>query len=221
VSFIVAVLGGQGEPLQDLAVGRLKLGGAVADALLQQLVVPVKFQVQPSGLQQVADAQQHLGGVEGLDQEIGGPIGQGPLLGLGRDVGGQHQDRQEGPGGNHLAELGHDREPVQVGHGQVKQDQVRVVLGVQGQHLTGVGGGDVVGVAGVVQDAFEQQHIGRFVVHDEDADLAWGWPHATNAPPGRAHPGSRGAGRRPAVWSGTGSRRRQATAGSVRRWHRR
>jgi hypothetical protein len=36
----------------------------------------------------------------------------------------------------------------------------------------GVGGGGVVAVAGLVEDAFQQEHVGRLVVDDEDAGVA-------------------------------------------------
>jgi hypothetical protein len=56
-----------------------------------------------------------------------------------------------------------------VRHAQVQQDQVGIKPRVDRQHLAGVGGGDAVTVAGLIQDAVQQPHVGRLVVDDEQA----------------------------------------------------
>ena len=75
---------------------------------------PRQLQVQPSSLEQAADAQQYLGAVERLSRKSLAPPDR-PLFGLGSYVGGQDQDRHEGPGRDHLANWAMTADPSRCG----------------------------------------------------------------------------------------------------------
>jgi hypothetical protein len=139
------------------------------DHTLERAVVPLELEVQRARVEQVLDPEQHLEPVERLGQKVLGAGLERTLLRLGRRVRGQHQHRQE-----HVArdrELADDRDPVQVRHHQVEQDQVGRPLAVERPHLARVGRAADLAIAGLGQHALEESDVGRLVVDDEDPGL--------------------------------------------------
>jgi hypothetical protein len=63
-------------------------------------------------------------------------------------------------------------ETVHVRHLQVEDDQVEAVLQVQRRHLARVGGALHLLVTAGLEQEFEQLHVHRFVVDDQDARAA-------------------------------------------------
>ena len=106
---------------------------ALGDDLLELAIVALEVEVEGAGVEEVLDPQQHLQPIEGFRQEILGAGFQRALLGLDGRVRGEHEDRQEHGLGN--PKLPDDRDLVQVRHHQVEQDQIRLMLTVQGEHL--------------------------------------------------------------------------------------
>jgi hypothetical protein len=148
------------------AAEALQLGGALAHLALHARAVLARLLVEQAHFQQVADAGQHLDRVEGLADEVARPgLERGQLLvRLGR----HHQHRQPGLA-LHRFQGFHHLEAVHVRHLQVEDDQVVAVLQVQRGHLARVGGARDLLVAGGLEQEFEQLHVDRFVVDDQDA----------------------------------------------------
>jgi hypothetical protein len=143
--------------------------GSLDDDLLERAVVAVEIEVEAARVQEVADPQHDLETVEGLGEEILGAGLERPLLGVAGRVGGQDEDRQEDVVGN--PELLDDRDPIQVRHHQIEQDQVGLELAVETEHLSGIRGALDLAVAGLRQHALEESHVRRLVVDDEDPRL--------------------------------------------------
>ena len=90
---VVAVLGRQCEAVEHLELGVLELARALRDALVQEVVVALQLDAEVARLQEVAHAQQHLGHVDRLGQEVARAQRQRAALGVGRDIGSQHEHR--------------------------------------------------------------------------------------------------------------------------------
>src|SRR4051812_5708766 len=95
---VVPELGSDREPLEGIQRSAFQLRHALPNALLEYLVLIVELAVESSGLQEVADPQQHLIEVEGLGDEILGARGQDAAASIRGGVTGQHQDGEKGPG---------------------------------------------------------------------------------------------------------------------------
>ena len=88
---VVTVLGRQRQPVEHLELGVLELPRAQRDALVQQVVVLLQLDAEVAGLQEVAHAQQHLGHVDRLRQEVTRAQRQRAALGVRCDIGSQHE----------------------------------------------------------------------------------------------------------------------------------
>jgi hypothetical protein len=155
------------ERRREHAAGLGQQGGARLGPL-GRLAGLALAQVEHAGLQQVADAQQHLEDVERLGEKVARPAGQRPLARLRIDVRREHQDGDVVVAVHVLAQLAEDGEPVLVGHVQVQQNQVGAVLVHHGKHLARVRGPGELVVALGAQKALEQVQVGFLVVHQED-----------------------------------------------------
>ncbi len=163
------VLGGA-----QLQEGVLQLGGAFADLFFEEDVLVLELDVQEAVFQQVADAQQHLGLVERLGEKILGSGGEGAVLGLGGHVGGEDQHGHGIFAGGQRLDLLHDVEAGDIGHMEVEQDEVGPEIQEMGHRLARVAGALDAGGADEFEDAFEQAHVGLFVVNDENFGFADG-----------------------------------------------
>ena len=142
---------------------------AFVDDLLERAIVALEVEVKIPRMEEVLDPQQHLQPVEGFRQEILGAGLQGALLRVAGRVGREDQDRQEHVLGN--LKLPDDRDPVQMRHHQIEQDQIGLRLGVQGEHLPRIRGASDLTVADVRQHPLQEPHVRRLVVDDEDSGL--------------------------------------------------
>ena len=91
------------------------------------------------------------------------------MAGAAAGVCGEHDHRQELPRVGQARQLLQQRIAVQFRHLQIQQDQVRRECRHQAHDPLRVGGGDHLLEAFALQQVFEQPHIGRLVVDDEDA----------------------------------------------------
>ena len=169
---VVAILGGAGEPVDDLDVRAGERARPLLDGQLEPLLLALELRVELPGDEQVADPQQRLDAVERLGEEIARPHRQRPLLHRRRVVGGDDQHRQVALDGEQRPQRLHHLEAVEVRHVQVEDDQV----GPRDRHLADdlarVGeGGDVAAARGG-QQPIEHAHVGRLVVDDEDSRRA-------------------------------------------------
>ncbi len=83
-----------------------------------------------------------------------------------RLFGREDQHRQEHILGN--LELLDDRDPVQVRHHQIEQDQIGLELAIQREDLPRIRGALDLAVAGLRQHTLEKPHVRRLIVDDED-----------------------------------------------------
>ncbi len=114
------------------------------------------------------DAGADFDQIEGFADEILGAGLQGAQL-VAR-LGGNHQHRQVGVGRVGL-ETFHHLESIHAGHLQVEQDQVVVVLAMQGTDLVRIHRRHDAAVAGFAQQLFEQKHVGLLIVDDQNAGV--------------------------------------------------
>jgi CO dehydrogenase nickel-insertion accessory protein CooC1 len=128
----------------------------------------LEFLVEQPHFQHVADACLDLDQIKGLADEI--PCAGQQCAQLVSWLCGYHQHGQVTVGGVGFEAL-HHLESVHFRHLQIEQDQVVGVLAVQRAHLLGIHACESPGVAGLKQHLFKQEHIGRLVVHDEDAGV--------------------------------------------------
>ena len=125
LGLVVAVLGGEREPPEDLELRVLQLPTALAHPVLEA-------GLQPPHVQQVAHPKRHLELVERLGEEVAGPLGERPAPRLEADVRGQDHDRDPGPVQPLRLQASHELEPVELGHMEVEQDQLRLELRAEG-----------------------------------------------------------------------------------------
>ena len=127
-----------------------------------------ELQVQEAVLEQIADSQLHLGGVERLGDEVARARGERLAPGFRGDVGGEDDDRQEAVLGDDLLELLHHLVSVQVRHVQIGEHEVRLEFGEKRNRLPRVGGAPPLQAAEEFQHALQQPDVRRLVVHDKD-----------------------------------------------------
>src|SRR5439155_20116679 len=99
---------------------------ALVDQRLESLVLASKLLVEEPHLEQVPDAQEQLGRVEGLGHEVARAGGEGAPLGLGRRVRGEDEDRQIGLRRRLLLEPREDLEAADVRHPEIEENQIRL-----------------------------------------------------------------------------------------------
>ncbi len=132
-------------------------------------LLPLQLDAEVAGLQEVAHAQQHLGHVDRLRQEVARAQRQRAALGVRRDIGSQHEH------GHPVRLLGEERDVLEdlgaaaPGHVPVEQQQVGRLLGAA-RRRTAMGSLIVstARVAGAREDGLQQQGIGLLVVDHED-----------------------------------------------------
>jgi hypothetical protein len=152
----------------------LEVHGAGPHAELELLLLGGELDLQPPRLEQVAHAQPDLVEVEGLRDEVGGALAQGPALGLRRDVGGEDEHRHADRPGVLGPDDPEDREAVEPGHHEVEEQDVRPRGAEQVGDLRGVARRRDVGVAPALEQLGEQAHVRRLVVDNEHARLFGG-----------------------------------------------
>ena len=135
---------GHGFPIQGDGLGAVVQGDAPGleegglHHAAPQLEVPPQLGLHPG---------QHLHGVEGLGDVVVRPHVEAQDLVRVLRLGGEEDHRHVG----HLPELGHGGDAVQLGHHNVQQHQVDVLLGQDGQGLRPIiGGKDLVPTRGEV-----------------------------------------------------------------------
>ena len=146
----------QGAHRRDLLALHQALG-TLGDDLLERAVVAVEIEVEAARVQEVSNPQHDLEAVERLRQEVLGAGLEGALLRVAGRVGREHQNRQEDVFGN--VRLLDDRDPVQVRHHQVEQDEIGLKLAVERDHLTRVRRALDVPVAAFRQHALEEPRL--------------------------------------------------------------
>ena len=128
-----------------------------------------EVEVEVSRVEEILDPQEHLDPVKRLGQEVLGAGLQRALLRLGGRIGREDQDREIDILGD--LKLSHDGDPIQIRHHQVEQEQIRLILTVQGEHLPGIRGAANLPIAGLGQRALEEPNVRRLIVDDEDSRL--------------------------------------------------
>ncbi len=182
---VVAELRRAGEPLDDLVLRRLEVARALPHLRLEDLVLALHLEVQEARLEQRADPQHHLVGVERLGDEVFRPAQERLLPRLRRQVARHHQHREEGALGN-LAQAVEHLEAVHVRHVEVEQDQVGARVDVELHHLARVARALDPPEPLALEQAPQHEHVRRLVVDDQDARLlehAMGCPHAASHRP--------------------------------------
>ena len=117
--------------------------------------------------QEVAHPQPQLGPVDGLGEELLDPRTQCRQTCFAVVQGRQHDDRDV-PGGRVSLDCAGHLPPVDPGHQEVQQDQVRAVLCDGGQRLLAAAGGPQ-GIALGRQQSLKQSTIVTLVIDDKDA----------------------------------------------------
>jgi hypothetical protein len=116
----------------------------------------------------VADAQQDLGCVEWLADEILGAKGKSAALHISAVVGGDHDHRHviRAPGtANYFFE---NRESILLAHVQVEKDQIRIEARLKRYCFDGIRCRLDVLVTGFGEDALEQANVLLLIVDDEE-----------------------------------------------------
>ena len=171
---VIPVLRRKGQALERLDLGLLGITRALPHAGLEVVVLLLQLQVEPARVEHVADPQQHLFGVEGLREEVVRPAGQCLALGVLRDVGREDEHGQVRTRRDQHPEKLQDPEPVEPGHVQVEQDEVRLVAGQDLGDRAGVGDRLEPPVAAPGQDPLEQPNVRLLVVDDQDPRIEEG-----------------------------------------------
>src|SRR3954471_8940854 len=118
------------------------------------------------GLEQIVDAEENFGGIEGLADEILGAQGKRLSLDLGAVVGGDHQHGQVvGPTVQH--DLLENLKPVLPAHVEIEQDEIRPGLEKKLQRFVGVGGRSDALVPCLRENSGEQTDVLILIVDDE------------------------------------------------------
>ena len=124
---VVAILGREREPVENLEPGVLELLRAFADASLELASLLFEQEVAEAGLQQVADPQHDLDGVERLGEKVPGPHRERFLAALREHVRRQHEDGEVSMMSKARREPSEHAEAVEVRHVQVEQQQVGLI----------------------------------------------------------------------------------------------
>ena len=130
--------------------------------------------MQEPVFQQVADAQEHLGLVERLGEEILRAGGQRPVLGLGGHVSREHEHGHGIFARGQRLDLLHDVEARDVGHVEVKQDEIRPEVQEKRHRLPRVRDALDACRADQLEDTLQEADVGLLIVHDEDFRFADG-----------------------------------------------
>ena len=161
--------------LDDLLLGALEFGqrplqldGALAHAFLERRVLRLDEEMREARCEQVPNAQQDFDLVKRLREKIGRAGGQRAPPRLRRDVGREHDDRQIVIGGHERTQLPDDGAAIDPGHEPVGEDEIGLETGEERGGFARIGGADEVLEPGARQHAFEQPHVGLFIVDDED-----------------------------------------------------
>ena len=115
--------------------------------------------VQEAALEQVAQAELHLGRVERLRDEIARAGGERLAPRLGRHVRGEHDDRQEHVLRDNLLELLHHLVAVHMRHVQIREHEVGLELRKDRNRLAGIRRATPFQPAENLQHPFEQADI--------------------------------------------------------------
>ena len=161
---VVAVLGHSAQPVEDLDVSLLKLGGAAPDQLLQDAADLVDPEAHEAGLEERADVGREDLEVYGLGQEVVRACLQGLKAGLRLGQTTDHEHGQEGVFVQPLAEIAQEVVPGHDGHVDVEDDEVWSDGVELGQRLRGIGEPLRRGVAGVLQRAGQQADDAGLVI---------------------------------------------------------
>ncbi|MEI9892570.1 MAG: hypothetical protein WDN28_01270 [Chthoniobacter sp.] len=170
----------------QLVQGVFQLRRALLDLPLEIEIVPLHAQAQEAVLDEILDAQDDLRVIEGLGEKIFCPAGQRLALRLHRYISGENQNWEiifQGDGG---LELLQDGKSVHVGHVQVQQHDVGFHFQEKGERLARIRRAAHMMATRQRQDPFQQAHVGRLIVDDEDfgiAEVIVG--HGTPTLPGR------------------------------------
>ena len=159
--------------MQDLQLGLLEIFRALPDARFEHLVLGLQREIEVAHLEEVADAQDDLGRVERLVDEVLGAHREGALLQMGVGVRRDEDDGQVAVGGQQRRELVEHPEAIEVGHVEVEQDQVGTMLLEQRARLLRVRGRDDALESGAPQQPVDDVDVLDLIVNGEDARL---WP---------------------------------------------
>ena len=165
---VVAELGGERQPLEDLEPRDLQLPRPFLDGRLEPAVVLVQLQVQEARDEQVADAQQRFDGVERLVEEV---LGAGPeraLANLDTEIGRHNENGEIALVAEQPLQLCHHAEAIEARHVQVQQNQVRTDLADQRRHLLRGRRRVEPVVSGRRQQPLEQSDVRRLIIDDQD-----------------------------------------------------
>ena len=165
---VVAVLARERQPVEHLELGVLELGRPLLRRARAGDRCALQFDPQVARLQQVADAQQHLGDVDRLGQEIACAERERAALGVRRDVGREHEHRHPvrlvGQEGDVLEDLG----AVAARHVPVEQQQVGRILAAAADDRERVGQDLDGAIARALEDRLQEQGVRLLVVDHED-----------------------------------------------------
>jgi hypothetical protein len=120
---VVPVFRGGRQPLEHLDARVLQLLRPSVDGFEQGAVLLANVLVEQPGLELIADAQRHLGEIEGLGQKVPGAERQGAVLGLAGNVAAHHEHGQMVLDNALLERLDHCKS-VAIRHVQIENDQV-------------------------------------------------------------------------------------------------
>jgi hypothetical protein len=155
---------------------RLGVGVAGADSPFQSFDVFGQFNVEPSGIQQVADSQPDLFPVQRLRHEVVGskyesPVARRPLF-----VGSKHDYGQKTDPRPHSAQCAENLEAILPRHIEVQKDNVRFELRESVLHFAGVSQAADFDIH-VGQELRHQLDVAGLVVHNQNAlthdTLSW------------------------------------------------
>ncbi len=160
------------QPVQHLLARFLQLARPLLHALLELGVLFPQLRMEEARADQIADAQPDLGGAQRLRQEVRGAEGQRPPPRIRRGIAGGHENRDVIPLREPVPEVFQELEPVEPGHHQVEEHQVRPDLVEQRGRFAGVGVLDQGPVPFRLQHVVQEPEIRWLVVHQQDAGVA-------------------------------------------------
>ena len=150
----------------------LEFGGALVELRVEEVAEGLEAGVEDAHLEEVADAEEDLGGVEGLGEKIGGADGEGFAAGFVGGVGGEDEDGWHLLDGDAALEGLDEVEAGEGLHVPVQKQQVGLYVGKLGEGLRGVGDADANGVTGAAENLAENGDIDLLVIDDEDAGVS-------------------------------------------------
>ena len=165
---VVAVLGREREAVEHLELRVLELARALHYALVQEVVGALELDAQVARLQEVAHAQQHLGHVDRLGQEIACAERQRAAFRVGRDVGGEHEHRHPVGLLGEEDDVLEDLRTAASRHVPVQQHQVGRLLAAVPDDLQRVGHHLDPCVSRAREDRLQEQGVRLLVIDHED-----------------------------------------------------